>query len=79
MQRSRIALPLIGLACGGGGSLNIEKILRRLPGVYWVYVNPATEMAYVEYWGEEINLEEICEAIESAGFHTVLSKEQRRP
>ena len=72
VRRSRVALPIIGLACGGGGSVSIEKVLRRLAGVYWVYVNPATEMAYVEYASEQVSLGEIARAVESAGFRAVL-------
>ena len=72
MRRFRLALPIIGLACGGGGAMTVERVLRRLPGVYWVYVNPATEMAYVEYAPDQVNLVEIGRGIESAGFHAVL-------
>ena len=72
MPRSRIALPIIGLSCGGGGSASLEKVLRGLPGVHWVYVNPATEMAYVEYAAELVDLGEIGRAVESVGFRAVL-------
>ncbi len=72
MRRSRIALPVIGLSCGGGGSLSVEKALRRLPGVYWVYANPATEMAYVEYSEGQVSLSDMREAIWAVGFRAVL-------
>jgi hypothetical protein len=42
-------MPIYGLACGGGGALTIERVLQRVAGVRLAYVNPATEMAYVEY------------------------------
>lgn len=45
----RVTLPIYGLACGGGGALTVERALARVPGVERTYVNPLTEMAYVEY------------------------------
>ncbi len=72
MTRARISLPILGLSCAGGGALTLERVLRRLPGVTWVYVNPATEMAYVEYSPDQIMLDDVARAVESAGFRTVL-------
>jgi copper chaperone CopZ len=48
-QIRRVTLPIYGLACGGGGALSVERALQKTPGVTRVYVNPAMEMAYVEY------------------------------
>lgn len=42
-------LPLTDLGCGGGDALAVERELVRVNGVARVYVNPLTEMAYVEY------------------------------
>lgn len=47
----RMTVPVTGLACGGGGALVVERMLRRIPGVTAVYVNPANETAYVEFDG----------------------------
>jgi copper chaperone CopZ len=44
----RLTFEIDGLTCGGGGALTAERALARLPGVSRVYVNPLTEMAYVE-------------------------------
>lgn len=49
MTTMRTALPLSFRVCGGGDCLGVERVLRRTPGVQDAYVNPATEMAYVEY------------------------------
>jgi copper chaperone CopZ len=45
----RVTVPIYGLACGGGGALTAERSLTKVPGVRRTYVNPLTEMAYVEY------------------------------
>ncbi len=71
-HRARVTLPILGLTCGGGGALSVERTLLRLPGVIWAYVNPATEMAYVEYDPEQTNQEALREAVEWSGYRTVL-------
>jgi cation transport ATPase len=48
-KTKRVTLPIHGLAYGGGGALTAERALARVPGVQRAYVNPLTEMAYVEY------------------------------
>src|SRR5689334_21661802 len=48
-KAERVTLAVEGLSCGGGGALAAERALAQLPGVVRVYVNAATEMAYVEY------------------------------
>ncbi len=44
-KTQRVTLLVYNLSCGGGGVLIIERSLARTPGVIYVYVNPATEMA----------------------------------
>ncbi len=69
MDTRRITLAIYGLACGGGGALSVERALARTPGVVRAYVNPATEMAYVEYDPSATNQESLSAAVEGAGFH----------
>lgn len=64
----RIAVEIFNLGCAGGGTLFIERVLLRLPGVRNVYVNAAMEMAYVEYDASVVTAEQIQAAIERAGF-----------
>ncbi len=64
----RIAIEILNLGCAGGGTLIIERVLLRLPGVRNAYVNAATEMAYVEYDASIVTAEQIHAAIERAGF-----------
>ena len=68
MRTQRVTLPIYGLACGGGGSLTVERALERVPGVVRVYVNPATEMAYVECEPEMTNTRPLSAAVEGVGF-----------
>ncbi len=65
----RVTLPIYGLTCWGGGSLVVERVILRVEGVRNAYVNPATEMAYVEYDPLRCTSEQLTAAIEQAGFH----------
>jgi len=68
MKTQRITLPIYNLSCGGGGALTVERALARTTGVIHAYVNPATEMAYVEYDPTQIDPEFLVAAVERAGF-----------
>lgn len=65
----RATLPVYNLGCGGGGALGLERTLRRMPGVLYAYVNPATEMAYVAYDGAEVDVSSLVGAIERGLRH----------
>ncbi len=67
-ERVRVTAPIFGLSCGGGGALALERTIGKIPGVVYVYVNPATEMVYAEYDPALTGPKEIVEAIGSAGF-----------
>ncbi len=68
MNTQRVALPILGLGCGGGGSLTVERALARTPGVVRVYVNPVTEMAYVEFDAEQCSPTQLSATINGVGF-----------
>ena len=61
-------LPLTGLGCGGGGARTVEQELARVPGVARVYVNPLTEMAYVEYDAARCSAAELAVTLRRAGY-----------
>lgn len=62
----RATLILRGLGCGGAHSL--ERRIARVPGVTAVYVNPATELAYVDYDPDNCELAAVAAAVERAGY-----------
>ncbi len=68
MKTGRLVVSILGLSCGGGGALEVERALLRLTGVVRVYVNPLTEMAYVEYDPATFEPEAIERAVESEGL-----------
>jgi cation transport ATPase len=49
MGAQRLTIPISGLRCAGSECYTLERALRRVPGVVDVYVNPVTEMAYIDY------------------------------
>jgi copper chaperone CopZ len=64
----RVTVPIFGLGCGGSGAETVERALERTPGVRHAYVNPATEMAYVEYDACACGVEALKEAVRRAGL-----------
>jgi len=69
MRTQRITMPIYNLSCGGGGALTVERVLVRTTGVIHAYVNPATEMAYVEYDPTRVSPERLADTVEQTGFH----------
>lgn len=70
MSTKHVTVEIVGLSCGGGGSLAVERALARVPGVVRVYVNPMTEMAYIEYDPDACESDQFARAVERAGFRT---------
>lgn len=68
MQTERITIPVYNLSCAGGGALTVEQALRRAPGVAHAYVNPATEMAYVDYDPALVNSQQLRNVIDDVGY-----------
>ena len=67
-KTQHITLPIYNLSCGGGGSLTVERILMHTPGVIQVYVNPATEMAYITNDPNQATPDLLADVIDRAGF-----------
>jgi len=70
MNKERVTIAVQGLGCGGAGALTAERALARLKGVSSAYVNPATEMAYVEYDSSITCPRDLVQAVEGAGLRT---------
>lgn len=68
MKTQRVTVFIYELGCGGGGALIVERALAKVPGVVQVYVNPATETAYVEYDPAVTGVEGLIAAVENVGF-----------
>jgi copper chaperone CopZ len=66
--RRGLRIPVYGLGCGGAGATTIERELAATDGVLRVYVNPATETAYVDYDPAETDAWVLARAIERAGY-----------
>jgi Cu+-exporting ATPase len=63
-----LRIPILGLGCGGAGATTIERELAATDGVMRVYVNPATDTAYVDYDPSETDPWALARAVERAGY-----------
>ena len=81
MPDARFSVSILGLGCGGGGALQLERALARLHGVETVYVNPATESAHIEYDEQEVAVDALLEEMKRAGYRpgSVVQKSRGRP
>lgn len=66
----RVAVPIYGLGFGGCGARQLERLVRQEPGVRGVYVNPATETAYVTYDPARVERGGLSRAFAAAGYRT---------
>jgi copper chaperone CopZ len=66
-RSQHLVLPLRELGCAAGPP-SIVHALRDVPGVTRVYVNPVTEMAYVEYESERCDESPLRAALDRAGY-----------
>ena len=64
----RLTFAIDGLGCGGDGALTAERAIARLPGIARAYVNPLTEMAYVEIDPTDATEEQIVAAVAELGL-----------
>jgi hypothetical protein len=68
MPTLRTALPLAPLGCAGAERLTVERVLSEGVGVLEVFVNPVTEMAYVEYDPSQTDPDTLFGLLRRAGF-----------
>lgn len=65
-------IPITDLDCAGVDPVDIGRRLRSIEGCLGAYVNPLTEIAYVEYLPAVVQPPAFVAAIESAGYHASL-------
>lgn len=65
-----LQIPVYDLGCGGAGASTVERRLAATEGVVRVYVNPATETAYVDYDPAETDPWTLARVIEQVGYRT---------
>ena len=68
MTTQHTTVPLQSLGCASGGRAAIERALLDIPGVLRAYVNPVTEMAYVEFDPALSNAQVIGAVIRQTGY-----------
>jgi copper chaperone CopZ len=71
MKRKKTTVMLDDMACAAGSAHSIESVLARVPGVLRAYVNPVTEMAYIEFDADRCTETDIVRAAESLGIRAV--------
>jgi len=67
MPTQRVTVPIYGFSREAGGALILERALAGAVGVVRAYVNPATEMAYVEYDPTRITSSDVAAVIARTG------------
>jgi cation transport ATPase len=70
MTRKTTTLMLEHAECVGGSAFSIERVIREVPGVYRVYVNSATEAAYVEYDADRCSESDLARAVAELGIES---------
>jgi copper chaperone CopZ len=63
-----LRIPIYGFGCGGAGAATIERELAAADGVLRAYVNPATEIAYIDYDPAETDPWSLARVVEEAGY-----------
>ena len=67
MPNKNVTLPVTGMTCANC-ALNIERNVKKLPGIKEMNVNFATEQASVAFDTDEIQINDVVEKIHDAGY-----------
>ena len=67
MSDKNVTLPVTGMTCANC-ALNIERNVKKLPGIKEMNVNFATEQASVAFDTDEIRINDVVEKIHDAGY-----------
>src|SRR5215218_9208836 len=71
---ARITIPVTGMTCASCVG-RVERALEKVPGVLEARVNLASEKATVGYLAGEVELRDLEEAVEGAGYGVVRQEE----
>lgn len=71
MKRKTTTVMLDDMGCAAGSAHSIESVLSRVHGVMRAYVNPVTEMAYVEFDADRCTETDLIRAAASLGIRAV--------
>ena len=67
MSEKNVTVPVTGMTCANC-ALNIERNVKKLPGVKEANVNFATEQAAISFDSDEIQIKDVIEKIHDAGY-----------
>ncbi|MBN2123456.1 MAG: copper-translocating P-type ATPase [Deltaproteobacteria bacterium] len=67
MSEEKITLPVTGMTCANC-AMNIERSVKKLPGVKGASVNFASEQASVAFDPDEVRIEDLLKQIQGAGY-----------
>jgi Cu+-exporting ATPase len=67
MGEKRVDIPVTGMSCASC-AINIERALKKVPGVQQANVNFASEQASVSFDPETVQVERVIEKIKDAGY-----------
>jgi len=67
MSEKNVTLPVTGMTCANC-ALNIERNVKKLPGVKEANVNFASEQAAISFDAEQTNIDDVVKKIQDAGY-----------
>lgn len=79
MSTRHTTIPLRPLECSVTGRAVVERALLEVPGVLVAYVNPVTEMAYVEFDPARCTAPDVAAAVARTGYRQDVEPVPRPP
>jgi Cu+-exporting ATPase len=67
LAEKKITLPVTGMTCTNC-AMNIERAVKKVPGVREAHVNFASEQAAISYDSNSVQVQNLVEKIQDAGF-----------
>jgi hypothetical protein len=70
MSTQRATIQIRDPVCAGAGTSAIQSALMRIPGVLDAYVNPLTDIAYIDYDPTRCTPAELTKALAAEGLRS---------